>query len=371
MSFPYPRSLAVVLAAIFVSSNAASAEAADSDGLISPTDPRFNVFELSNSAGDGTYASSVGTVVLSFLAEDSRYCRAARFPSDNRFVLACRDERGWKIEAENALAPAEASNPTAFGGGSSFDMTHAIVAMMARADPLDEREIIEAAAQGWRATASAYDQSLDARAILRGTARTYRASKSYVDTGTVQTVYVSLLRTRTAETHFKTAYVAPFDFRFESTMHDFENIAVNFIAWRSKEGVKSWLSVKPEIVEDIDSIERALDAGAGISRDSSGMIPGLIFPDMRLGGDIVKLADPVRLDDAQIDGFDCFQVQGTRWPHKGPTTVWIDKKTFLIRKVYEEDEIKGATTQTTWFYTPAINVPVNADSLQFAKPILP
>ena len=40
---------------------ASTGESADT---IRPTDPRFNVFELSNAAGGGTYASMAGTISL-------------------------------------------------------------------------------------------------------------------------------------------------------------------------------------------------------------------------------------------------------------------------------------------------------------------
>ena len=186
----------------------------------------------------------------------------------------------------------------------------------------------------------------------------------------MQTVYTIKSGERIGETHFKTAYVAPFDFRFESKMGDFGIIEVGYIAWMDRNGVETWFSSDPNRNADISSIQDALDEAAGISRDSSGMIPGLIFPGSKLGGDIVRLTSAVRLEDAQVDGFDCFQVQGFRWPNTGqPTTVWIDKESFLIRRVYEEQVIKGETTKTTWFYKPAVNVPVDQEALRFDKPI--
>jgi len=101
------------------------------------------------------------------------------------------------------------------------------------------------------------------------------------------------------------------------------------------------------------------------------MIPGLFFRGTKLGGDIVRITSPVRLDDEQIDGFACFQLQGFRWPNTGqPTTVWIDKESFLIRRVYEEQTLKDVATKTTWFYEPGLNVPVDADALRFGGPSL-
>ena len=118
--------------------------------VIIPGDPRFDVFELSNSAGDGTFASTHGTVLLSFLAKDSRYCRSARFSSDYTVVLACRNEDGWEIEATSRLAPGESTNMSAFGGGDMTEVTSAIQTLKSSADFLDQREIVEAASKGWR-----------------------------------------------------------------------------------------------------------------------------------------------------------------------------------------------------------------------------
>lgn len=363
------RLLALALVTNLVGCNAATADIANPVDVIVPTDPRFNVFELSNSAGDRTYAASNGTVLLSFATKDLRYCRAARMTSDNTVVLACREERGWKIEATSNLTQGESTNATVFGGGNMQEINDAVQALRANAELLSELGIIEAAAKGWRDPVPVDEQALDARAILKRTAQVYRASKSYIDTGTVKTKYIDKTGERIGVTSFNTAYVAPFDFRFESNMLDFGIIEVGFIVWRDRNGVETWLSVDPERDMDTTSIQDALDEGAGISRDSSGMIPGLIFPGTKLGGDIVRLSSPVRLEDEQIDSFDCFQVQGFRWPNSGePTLVWIDKESYLIRKVYEEGKIKGGATKTTWHYEPAINVPAAADDLLFNKP---
>lgn len=361
------RSLASALLSAVVVCSTTWADTGEPSDIILPSDPRFDVFELSNSAGGGTNASPVGTVLLSFISKDARYCRSARFAADQAVVLACRDERGWKIEATSSLSRTEATSPTAFGGGSMQEVGEAITALMASVEPLDEFEVTEAASKGWRDPVPVDKQTFGARDILRKTAVTYRASKSYVDSGTVETVYTTRSGERTGETHFKTAYVAPTDFRFESHMKDFGSTEVGFIVRQSQDGLDVWFSSDPDLFRDIASIQEALDGGAGISRDASGMIPGLIFPGTKLGGDIVRLTDAVRLEDAQIDGFDCFQVQGFRWPNTGrPTTVWIDKESFLIRRVHEEQELTDVNTKTTWFYKPAINVPVDEEALRFA-----
>ena len=125
-------------------------DATNAQQVILAGDPRFDVFELTNSAGDGTFASSEGTMLLSFLARDSRYCRAARFSSNYTVVLACRNDDGWQIEATSRLAPGKSTAMTVFGGGDMTAVTDAIQALQSTADLLDEREIIEAAKRGWR-----------------------------------------------------------------------------------------------------------------------------------------------------------------------------------------------------------------------------
>lgn len=365
-----PVSRQIARSGIFASSDA-SAETAGSADMILPTDPRFEVFELSNSAGGGTFASPQGKVLMSFISKDARYCRAARLSSDYSFVLACRDERGWKIEASSQLARGRSTVTRVFGGGDMRAVSDAIEALRAGPDFLDDREVIEAASKGWRNPVAIDSETLDARQILKRVAQVYRTSRSYVDTGTVHTVYKNQRREFTGKTRFSTAYVAPADFRFESSMNDFGTVDVGFIAWLDQDGARAWSSLDSELFEDVGTIQSALDGAAGISRDSSGMIPGLIFPGTKLGGDIVRLTSAERLDDQQVDGYDCFQVQGFRWPNAGdPTTVWIDKDSFLIRKVYEEGRIKDGTTRTTWSYQPAINVPVAAEVLADAEPTL-
>lgn len=366
---PRTREISATLGlAVCIAAGHAAARSADPGDVIASEDPRFAVFERANSAGGGTYASPVGTVLMSFVSKDRRYCRTARFSADRNVLLACREDRGWKIEATSELSQTDATTPTSVGGSPLQEVGEAIEALMASIEPMSSREVIAAASSGWRDPAPVDEQTFDARDVLRKSAIVYRTSKSYSDTGTVQTEYTNISRTWIGETRFKTAYVAPDRFRFEATMQEMPRVEYTFVAWRDGHDVQATFSIDPDFNQKITSLADALDAAAGISRDTSGMIPGLLVDGMKLGGDIVRLADPVRLDDTLIDGIDCFQVQGKRWPHDGPTTVWIDKESFLILKIYEEDLIRNGTTKTTWRYQPARNAAVDEADLQFNGP---
>lgn len=136
-----------VLAALTFSTLIAACSAPESGAVnatdtIVPDDPRYDVFQRSNSAGDGSFASARGTVYLSFKANDARYCRAARFHGDQTAILACRDKQGWQIEAVSET------------GTSNNGVTQAVNDAVFRLNPkgelLNEREIVEASRRDWQ-----------------------------------------------------------------------------------------------------------------------------------------------------------------------------------------------------------------------------
>lgn len=141
--------IAIVFTAALCGCAAPKPDITGKKDVIVEGDPRFNVFELSNSAGDGTFASLEGTVYLSFATGEPRYCRAARFPADNTAVLACRIDSGWQIEATSELAPSS-KRGTLNSGGVAQAINDAVFALNPRSEFLDEREIVEAANKGWR-----------------------------------------------------------------------------------------------------------------------------------------------------------------------------------------------------------------------------
>lgn len=117
--------------------------------LITADDPRFALFELSNSEGPGSFASDHGTILLSFLADDGRYCRNAALTSPPAAVLACRVEDGWEIVASGRLAPVESTTTRVLGGGDMSAVSNAIRTLNPAEELLDERQVVEAARRGW------------------------------------------------------------------------------------------------------------------------------------------------------------------------------------------------------------------------------
>jgi len=148
VSIPERKWIAIALVAVICGCGATNPGTTEVKEIISASDPRFNVFELSNSAGDGTFASSEGTVYLSFSTGDSRYCRAAQFYTDGAAIMACRSERGWEIQATSELAPSRKSGALSVGMVTPA-VNDAVFALNPKAEFLNEREVMEAARKGW------------------------------------------------------------------------------------------------------------------------------------------------------------------------------------------------------------------------------
>jgi hypothetical protein len=68
-----------------------------------------------------------------------------------------------------------------------------------------------------------------------------------------------------------------------------------------------------------------------------------------------------------VEGAPCFQLQGNN-PHGDSITLWIDKQSFLLRKISTASKVVGSDAVTTLRYHPQIN-PL-ADAKTFVSPVL-
>lgn len=144
---PKQNWLTIILVAMTCGCGAPKQQMSIDKDLIAAGAPLFDLFELSNSAGGNTFTSSEGKVYLSFATDDSRYCRAARVPSENAAILACRIEGGWQIEARSEFASSGAAS-NAGGGTVTTAINDAISRLNANGQLLNEREIVAAAGKG-------------------------------------------------------------------------------------------------------------------------------------------------------------------------------------------------------------------------------
>ena len=137
-----------------------------------------------------------------------------------------------------------------------------------------------------------------------------------------------------------------------------------YIIWANAKEVKTWWDVRKGI-EKPKSLELALGAAVGVSSSSSINISELLMPDL-MGIHRLVLKEPKRADDGKLDKVECFRVEGKFGG--GPITVWIDKKSNLVRRIDEQVKFDDFRTEQTTTYKPTINERITDKMLEFDPP---
>jgi hypothetical protein len=214
-----------------------------------------------------------------------------------------------------------------------------------------------------------------ARRILDQTIKAYANCKSYRDTGVATDVlHKNSGSTRTMERSFATAFVRPDQFRFEfddrdSVIQDPAGDRFSrYIIWSRGKEVQTWWDVKPGI-EKPESLDFALGAAFGVSGGTSSTIAALLLPDQIHGGklQLIKIPRGFKLgEDGHLGAHACHRIVGT-WG-KLPMTVWIDKQSYLVRRIDTQMQTKDARVEATTTYDPMIDADLADDLLKFDPP---
>ena len=113
-----------------------------------------------------------------------------------------------------------------------------------------------------------------------------------------------------------------------------------------------------------DSLDNAVASAAGVSNGSAITVPGMLMPNEITWRRAIRVNQPKRIDDDIVDSTDCYRVQDLILGAI-PTTLWIDKKTFMLRKIYREQTFDDFRTEETTTYKPILNGEVENDLLEF------
>jgi outer membrane lipoprotein-sorting protein len=204
---------------------------------------------------------------------------------------------------------------------------------------------------------------LPAKQIVDRMVKAYTDCKSYRDSGIVKTLFVENGGNRTVEKPFTTAFVRPDRFRFEykETVGDRQ---MRFIVWSNGKEVQTWWDVKPGI-DKPKSLRLALGGAASVSGNSSLNIPQLLLPD-KMNWRRLALMEPKRAKDGKLDKVDCFRVEGKYGGN--PITLWIDMKTYLVRRIDEQAKFDNFRTEQTTTYDPIIDQKITDKMLEFDPP---
>src|ERR1035438_7296175 len=202
------------------------------------------------------------------------------------------------------------------------------------------------------AAATEFTDGLTAQQILDKMATTYATCKSYRDSGAVTNFF--------SPQHidvkpFRTAFVRPDKFRFQ---YDDRDPETPYIVWANGDEVRTWWYVKPG-VQNPSSLGLGIAGATGVSGGSAHTIPNLLLPDQIGGRSMASLTDLTRLSDDAVDDTPCFKLQGKFADQ--PTTLWLEKETYLIRRIAEDTKL----TRTTTVYRPEVDKEIPAKELEF------
>jgi outer membrane lipoprotein-sorting protein len=168
-----------------------------------------------------------------------------------------------------------------------------------------------------------------------------------------------------------TAFERPGLFRFR--LHEIGDAAGDdhrliYVVWSDGQGVRSW-SAANGWVREFSSIEHALGGPTGISYQTATRIPALLMPEMLWGSGMRHLKDAVLLGEESIDHHDCFKLEATTGGSDRRLTLWLDKRSFLLRQIYDaRRRDDGSIIQMTAIYAPQGNPEVFANEFEFEPP---
>ena len=208
-------------------------------------------------------------------------------------------------------------------------------------------------------------EALTARDLLDRMAKAYAGCKSYRDSGVVQTVFVKADGSLAVEKPFRTAFVRPDRFRFEFSQKGPDGKVSRYIIWRKGQDIQTWWDLEPGVKKP-ESLNLALAGATGVSGTSAHTVPRLLLPKAVEGRSLLELTDVRRVGDARLGKAECYRVAGKFAAN--PMTLWIDKKTFLVRKIEQQMKFPDFRAEQTTTYEPVAGAEVPEAALDFHPP---
>jgi outer membrane lipoprotein-sorting protein len=204
-----------------------------------------------------------------------------------------------------------------------------------------------------------------AEQLLDRMSKAYANCKTYRDSGVVKTVFFQATGKRTVNKPFTTAFVRPDRFRFEYRERKGDDEENRYLIWSNGQYVQTWWDIKPGVTKAA-SLNMALAAATGVSSGSAHTIPVLLMPKEIGGGRLTGMTDVKRIEDAKFDNVDCFRVEGKN--ANNPQTLWLDKNTFLVRRIDSQHTFPNFRTEQTTTYSPVLDSEVTEKMLVFDPP---
>jgi outer membrane lipoprotein-sorting protein len=206
---------------------------------------------------------------------------------------------------------------------------------------------------------------LTAQEILRRMGTAYATCESYRDSGVVKTVFIGADGKRIVEKPFSTAFVRPNHFRYAYETKESEGEAEVYIIWAEGDRVQTWWDVEPGIQKS-KTLSLAVAGATGVSGGSAHTVPAMLLPDKIGGRKLTELNNAKRIEDDKVGKFECFRIQGNH--ADSPTTLWIDKRTYLLRLIRSDTRFDDFRTEETTSYHATFDGRIADKILEFNPP---
>jgi hypothetical protein len=150
-------------------------------------------------------------------------------------------------------------------------------------------------------------------------------------------------------------------FRFE-----FKDANGRYLISSNGQDVQTWWDVQPGIQKP-KSLQLAVGGATGVSGGSAARIPAMLMPGKLKGWGGVHISNSKRIEDGKLEKFECLRLEGKYV--NNPITLWIDKTSYLVRRVDEQAKFDNFRTEQTTTYDPVIDGKITDEMLEFDPPV--
>ncbi|TWU08241.1 serine/threonine protein kinase [Stieleria varia] len=203
---------------------------------------------------------------------------------------------------------------------------------------------------------------IEVRQILDRMAKAYAECKSYRDSGVIKSLFYRSTDSPewTVEHSFTTAFLRPDRFRFEIKNED-----NRMLISANEQNIQTWWDVEPGVKKPT-SLEFALAQANGFIGGDAGRIPAMLMPQqLELSGGL-ELIDPKQIEDGKLQNVECFRLEYNFRDEQ--FTLWIDKQSYLVRRIDERIKVDSIRIERTTNYDPTIDSKITDQMLEFDPP---
>ncbi len=214
--------------------------------------------------------------------------------------------------------------------------------------------------------------------VLAQSKATYAALQTYSDSGTVLHEFGSNPKNPSKEVHrFHTNFRRPRSFLFDFVK---SNAADRYVVWGDDQAFHGWwrtTGLQYDYPKGQGS--GAFSGAATQTKGSILLIPPLLFTGAGLSGTLTQFGDAEDDGKEAINGHDCYRITGVakdvyqtgKEVNVRKVIVWIDVKTMLIRRVFEDTPRSTMANWVSRYYTtfePMANPKLDDGRFAFTPP---